>query len=118
MATDLSDDLHDHLALIGLEAAAHARTAAVAIAFALTGVVSGVLAAVSLSVLLVVLAWDEPYRNTVAVGVVAFWFCLGALTTVLSIKALRRLRQPFRVSRSVLSDDMRVLRDLWREAQS
>lgn len=117
VASNLSDDVRDHLALIRVEAVTHARTAGAAIALAVAGFIGGVLAAVSLSVLLVVLAWDEPYRNAVAIGVFAFWLCLSVLMTMLSIRALRRLRHPFRVSRALLQDDLGLLRELLRKAQ-
>ena len=118
-AADLVAGLDDRSRLLALELGTESRWLAKLVGTSPAAGVIAVICLVWLMATLVALTWDTPWRLH-ALGIAAGFWILLSLVLVLRIRRLLKDHpEPFPLSRQVLADDLRSLKeDLERERNS
>ena len=118
-AADLVAGLDDRSRLLALELGTESRWLAKLVGASLAAGVIAIICLVWLMATLVALTWDTPWRLH-ALGIAAGFWILLSLVLVLRIRRLLKDHpEPFPLSRQVLADDLRSLKeDLERERNS
>lgn len=118
-AADLVAGLDDRSRLLALELGTESRWLAKLVGTSLAAGVITIICLVWLMATLVALTWDTPWRLH-ALGIAAGFWILLSLVLVLRIRSLLKDHpEPFPLSRQVLADDLRGLKeDLERERNS
>lgn len=118
-AADLVAGLDDRSRLLALELGTESRWLAKLVGTSLAAGVITIICLVWLMATLVALTWDTPWRLH-ALGIAAGFWILLSLVLVLRIRSLLKDHpEPFPLSRQVLADDLRSLKeDLERERNS
>ncbi len=111
-------DVQDHLAVVRLEARTHADSFVAVLLFGIIGFVAAFVACLTLTALVIILAWDEPYRDGVAIATAIFWSVVTLTMLLKARQSARRLERPFRVSRQLIDDDLRLLRRILSAGES